>query len=94
LEGSDFYAAFDVLTAVKINILIEVFWVVMPCSVLVGYQRFGGTCFLCLQGESSMILCNVNTLQQRYKRRNPEDLDMIFHRPESLKSRILKTVYP
>jgi hypothetical protein len=32
---------------------VEVFWVVMPCSVVVGYQRFGGQCCLYLQGEDS-----------------------------------------
>jgi hypothetical protein len=31
---------FEVFTAVKIQ--AEVFWVVTPCSVAVGYQRFGG----------------------------------------------------
>jgi hypothetical protein len=29
----------------------ELFWVVMPCSVVVGYQRFGGPCCFHLQGE-------------------------------------------
>jgi len=29
---------------------VEVFWVVTQCSVVVGYQRFGGPCFLHLQG--------------------------------------------
>jgi hypothetical protein len=28
------------LTAMKIK--VEVFWAVTPCSVVVGYQRFGG----------------------------------------------------
>jgi len=23
---------------------VEVFWVVTPCSIVVGYQRFGGSC--------------------------------------------------
>jgi hypothetical protein len=27
----------------------EVFWVVTPCSVVVGYERFGGPCRLHLQ---------------------------------------------
>jgi hypothetical protein len=30
---------------------VEVFWVVMQCSVLVGYQHFRGPCCLHLQGE-------------------------------------------
>jgi hypothetical protein len=29
-------------TAVRIEVLI--FWVVVPCSVAAGYQRFGGPC--------------------------------------------------
>jgi len=29
----------------------EIFWAVKPCSVMVGYQRFGGPCCLHLQGE-------------------------------------------
>jgi len=28
-----------------------VFWVVMPCGVVVGYQSFRGLCCLHLQGE-------------------------------------------
>jgi hypothetical protein len=33
-------------------IQVKVFWVVTSCSVVVGYQRFGGPCCLHLQGES------------------------------------------
>jgi hypothetical protein len=33
------------------SIQVEVFWVVTPCSVVVGYQHFGGPCYLHLQGE-------------------------------------------
>jgi hypothetical protein len=40
--------------AVKIQ--VEVFWVVMPCSVVAGYQRFGGPCCLHLQGTGDMKL--------------------------------------
>jgi len=35
-----FAARFKVFTEVKIQ--VEVFWVVMPYSVVVGYQRFRG----------------------------------------------------
>jgi len=31
------------------KIQVVVFWVVMVCGVAVGYQRFGGSCFLHLQ---------------------------------------------
>jgi hypothetical protein len=29
----------------------QVFWIMTPCSVVVGYQRFGGPCCLHLQGK-------------------------------------------
>jgi hypothetical protein len=32
------------------KIQVEEFWVVTPCSVAIGYQRFGGLCCLHLQG--------------------------------------------
>jgi len=32
------------------KIQVQVFWIVTPRSVAVGYQRFGGTCCLHLQG--------------------------------------------
>jgi len=40
---------FMVFTAVKAQ--VEVFWVVLPCSVVVGYQHFGWRCCLHLQDE-------------------------------------------
>jgi len=42
------YARFEVFTAVKIK--PEVYWFVSPCSVVVGYKRFGDPCCLHLQG--------------------------------------------
>jgi len=33
------------------KIQVAVFWVVTPCRNVVGYQRFGGPCWLHLQGE-------------------------------------------
>jgi hypothetical protein len=43
-------ARFEVFTAVIFH--VEVFWVVTPCNVVLGYQRFGGPCCVHLQGES------------------------------------------
>lgn len=39
----------EVITAVKIR--VEVYWVVTPCSVAIGHQRFKVSYCLCLQGE-------------------------------------------
>jgi len=36
--------SFEAFTAVMFQ--VEVFWVVTPCNVVVGYQRFGGSCCL------------------------------------------------
>jgi len=45
------YARFEVFTAVKIQ--VEIFWVVTQCSVVAGYQRFGGPC--CLLPQHYMV---------------------------------------
>jgi len=42
-----FEAKFEFFTAVKIQ--FEVLWVVTPCSVVVGYRRFGRPCCLHVQ---------------------------------------------
>jgi hypothetical protein len=34
-----------------VKIQVEVFWVVMPCSVAVGHQNMRGPCCLHLKGE-------------------------------------------
>jgi hypothetical protein len=44
-------ARFEVFTVVKIQ--IKVFWIVMPCSFVVGYQCFGGP--FCLHLHSEVI---------------------------------------
>jgi hypothetical protein len=41
-------ATFGVFTAVKIQ--VDVFWVLTPCSVVVGYQRFRDPRYLHLMG--------------------------------------------
>jgi hypothetical protein len=35
----------------KLSLPAVVFWVMTPCSDVVGHQRFGGPCCLHLQGE-------------------------------------------
>jgi hypothetical protein len=45
-------AIVDIYTTV--NIQVEVFWVVTPCSAVVGYHRFGGPCCLHLQGSDAV----------------------------------------
>jgi hypothetical protein len=51
------------------NLQVEDFWVVMPCSVVVVYQRFRGPCS-----------CYHNTA----RRHNTEELNLNLHRRENL----------
>jgi hypothetical protein len=51
---------FEVCTAVKIQ--VAVFWIMAPCSVVVGYQRFRGPCCLHLQHGSLKRRCLTTTL--------------------------------
>jgi hypothetical protein len=41
----------DLRFSPRMKIHVEVFWIVTPCGIVVGYQRFGGPCCLHLQGE-------------------------------------------
>jgi hypothetical protein len=45
------YMGFEAFKAVMFK--VEVSRVVTPCSAVVGYQRFTGTCCLHLQGEAA-----------------------------------------
>jgi len=69
---------------------VEVLWVVMPCSVVVGYQRFGGPRCLHLQGKLRQrgLLKLWHPYHNATHRHNPEDLDLKHHRRESLKFQI------
>jgi hypothetical protein len=40
---------FEILTAMKIHVVV--FWILIPCSDVVGYHHIGGLCCLILQGE-------------------------------------------
>jgi hypothetical protein len=55
---------FLVPTAVKIHVVV--FWVVAPCNVVVGYQRFGGLYCLHLHG---IRISYHNTQEQKYSTR-------------------------
>jgi hypothetical protein len=46
--------------AVKIQ--VEVFWVVTPCSVVVGYRRFGGPCCIHLCCRVICMHCTHSSL--------------------------------
>jgi hypothetical protein len=59
---------------------VEVFWVVTPCSVVVGYQRFRAP-------EGSTDLRNVGNPTHH----NQEDLDLNLRRHENLKFRKMVT---
>jgi hypothetical protein len=71
LGRSESFARFWVFTVVKIQ--VEVFWDVMPCSVVVGYQHFGGPYCLHLQGGDggSKVQQNVGILLQYYMALHP-----------------------
>jgi hypothetical protein len=50
---------FEVFAAVLYQ--VEVFWVVTPCNVVVGYHHFGGPCCLHLQVEVFWVVpsCSI-----------------------------------
>jgi hypothetical protein len=54
--------SFEVFTVVRIQ--VDVFWVVTPCSVAVGYQRFRGPSCLHLQGGEGMDLSVLGMFQK------------------------------
>jgi hypothetical protein len=58
---------------------VEVFWVVTPCSVVVGHHCLRGPCCLHLQPET---LVSYHSTTRHH---NPEDLDLNRHRRDSLK---------
>jgi hypothetical protein len=42
-ERKNKYVGLKIFTIVKIEVMV--FWVVVPCSVVVGYQHFRGPCY-------------------------------------------------
>jgi hypothetical protein len=81
------------LISVLLNLLIVVLWVVVPCSLVGGYQHFRGNCPLHLQSTSSVlkmkVICPSKTLVTTYRttrRPNPEDQNLHYHSFENLRS--------
>jgi hypothetical protein len=58
------------------SIQVKVFWVVMPCSVVVGYQHFRGPCCLDLQGDEDG---GSKVLKKLLSNHNTEDLNLNLH---------------
>jgi hypothetical protein len=63
---------------------MAVFWVIVPCSLVVVYQRFRGPCCLHHQGDDDGGI-KVN-FYQTTRRCNLEDSHLRTHRRENLKS--------
>jgi hypothetical protein len=72
------YARLLVFTVVKIE--VEVFWVVTPCHVVVGYHHFGGPYCLYLHPKDggSIDLRNVYFLPQNYTASQPRRFRLGF----------------
>jgi len=64
-----------VFIAVKIQ--VKVFWVVMPCDVMVGYQCFRGhCCHFNLKMEAAQTSENLVSCHNNTQCCNPEDLNL------------------
>jgi len=70
---------------------VEILRFITPCSVSVGYQRFGGPCCLHLRGEvTSEMLVSYHNIKRR---RNPEELDLNLYRRENFVSHVPHSRY-
>jgi len=72
----------------QVTATFEIFWLVTPCCVAIGYHSFGRPCCLHPDDGGNMDFRSFGILSHHYTRRrhNPEDLNLNLHRRESLKT--------
>jgi hypothetical protein len=68
MDKFNFDARFETFT---MQIGVEIFWVMTPCSVVVGYQRFGRSCCPHLQAEGNKVLRNFGILPHHFTALRP-----------------------
>jgi len=66
------------------SIQIEVFWVVTPCVVVAGHQRFGGPC--CPHRWGEVISERLISYHDTTRRHRSQDNDLHLHRRENLET--------
>jgi hypothetical protein len=64
-------ARFEIFVAMKIQVVV--FWVMMRCSVVMLYRRFGGPCCPKIHPVGSKVFRNIDILLHQYTVLEPED---------------------
>jgi hypothetical protein len=64
----------------KVTVQVEVFWILTPCSGVVGYQRF----YSALEMEAAWSPETLVSCHNATRRHSPEDVDLNLQRRENL----------